>query len=92
MKIKVWLVDIPCLQNRTNIRFPAAADRLEVYEDIMGFFWSCANAFPVLTLVPAFLYPLVVLLDSVKDDIKLIDKQTHRAHVGRLGYCQTKGL
>ena len=47
---------------QTDIRFPAAADRLEVYEDIMGFFWSCANAFPVLTLVPAFLYPSVVLL------------------------------
>lgn len=35
------------------------ADRFEVYDNIMSFFWSCATAFPVLTLMPGFSLPSV---------------------------------
>ncbi|MCJ1400968.1 hypothetical protein MMC11_004179 [Xylographa trunciseda] len=35
------------------------ADRIEVYHDVMRFFWSCAKAFPILNLMPGFLLPLI---------------------------------
>lgn len=35
------------------------ADRFEVYDNIMSFFWSCATAFPVLTLMPGFSLPVM---------------------------------
>ncbi|EEQ32771.1 conserved hypothetical protein [Microsporum canis CBS 113480] len=35
------------------------ADRPEVYDDVMNFFWSCARAFPVVDMMPGFLTPLV---------------------------------
>ncbi|KAL6714316.1 hypothetical protein ACLMJK_007739 [Lecanora helva] len=35
------------------------ANRREVYNDVISFFWSCARAFPVLELTPDFLIPLV---------------------------------
>ena len=40
------------------------ADRFEVYDNIMSFFWSCATAFPVLTLVPGFSLPSVFIFGS----------------------------
>ncbi|KAI4276195.1 MAG: hypothetical protein LQ337_002662 [Flavoplaca oasis] len=33
------------------------ADRPEVYEDMMAFFWDCAKAFPILNFTPTFLLP-----------------------------------
>jgi hypothetical protein len=35
------------------------ASKLEVYDDVMAFFWSCASAFPLASLVPAFTLSLV---------------------------------
>ena len=43
--------------DRTKIRLCAAANRLEVYDDVMSFFWSCAKAFPIFNLIPGFLLP-----------------------------------
>lgn len=54
----------------------ATADRLEVYDDIMGFFWSCANAFPILTLVPGFLLPSVISLSQPNKVSHQADKRT----------------
>jgi hypothetical protein len=48
----------------TDVEFHAAADRLEVYNDVMSFFWSCANAFPIVNLMPGFLLPLVIPLNQ----------------------------
>ncbi|KAM5472032.1 hypothetical protein MferCBS49748_001480 [Microsporum ferrugineum] len=36
------------------------ADRPEVYDDVMNFFWSCARAFPVVDMMPGFLTPSVI--------------------------------
>ncbi|KAL8882590.1 MAG: hypothetical protein Q9198_000434 [Flavoplaca austrocitrina] len=33
------------------------ADRPEVYENMMAFFWDCAKAFPILNFTPTFLLP-----------------------------------
>jgi hypothetical protein len=35
------------------------AGRMEVYDDVMAFFWSCASAFPLVSLVPGFTLSLV---------------------------------
>jgi hypothetical protein len=35
------------------------ASKIQVYDDIMAFFWSCAKAFPVVSLMPAFTLPLI---------------------------------
>ena len=47
-----------------KFEFPSAADRLDVYDDIMGFFWTCAKAFPILNLMPGFLMPLVIPMNQ----------------------------
>ncbi|QSZ34439.1 hypothetical protein DSL72_006031 [Monilinia vaccinii-corymbosi] len=38
------------------------ADRADVYDDVMMFFFSCAKAFPILGMVPRFLLPYIGLL------------------------------
>lgn len=41
----------------TNKSFHFTVDGLQVYDDVMSFFWSCAAAFPILNLIPSFLLP-----------------------------------
>ncbi|EFE41066.1 hypothetical protein TRV_04195 [Trichophyton verrucosum HKI 0517] len=36
------------------------ANRPEVYDDVMNFFWSCARAFPIVDMMPSFLTPFVI--------------------------------
>jgi len=50
--------------HKTDVILIATADRFEVYDDVMRFFWSCAKAFPILTLLPGFLLPLAILFTS----------------------------
>lgn len=47
-------------EHGTDVGSHAAGDRLEVYHDVMSFFWSCAKAFPILNLMPGFLLPSVI--------------------------------
>ncbi|EZF76664.1 hypothetical protein H105_02018 [Trichophyton soudanense CBS 452.61] len=35
------------------------ANRPEVYDDVMNFFWSCARAFPIVDMMPSFLTPFI---------------------------------
>ncbi|KAF1936520.1 cytochrome P450 [Clathrospora elynae] len=35
------------------------ADKMQAYDDVMGFFWSCAKAFPIVNLMPAFTMHLI---------------------------------
>ncbi|EGD98143.1 hypothetical protein TESG_05529 [Trichophyton tonsurans CBS 112818] len=35
------------------------ANRPEVYDDVMDFFWSCARAFPIVDMMPSFLTPFI---------------------------------
>ena len=44
----------------TDATFVAAANRSEVFDNTMNFFWSCAQAFPILALLPGFLLPSVI--------------------------------
>ena len=41
----------------TDLGPRAAADRDEVYDDVMNFFWGCVRAFAVANLAPSFLTP-----------------------------------
>jgi hypothetical protein len=43
--------------SKTDFGPRAAADRDEVYDDVMNFFWSCVRAFTVANLAPGFLAP-----------------------------------
>ncbi len=33
------------------------AENMQVYDDVMDFFWSCAKAFPIVNLTPGFMMP-----------------------------------
>lgn len=33
------------------------AEKIQVYDDVMAFFWSCAKAFPIVNLMPEFIMP-----------------------------------
>ncbi|KAF2498144.1 cytochrome P450 [Lophium mytilinum] len=35
------------------------ASEMQVYDDVMAFFWSCAKAFPIVNLVPRLLMPFI---------------------------------
>ena len=35
------------------------AEKMQVYDDVMAFFWSCAKAFPIVNLMPEFTMPLI---------------------------------
>lgn len=51
-------------KHATDCRCLAAADRLEVCDNVMSFFWSCAKAFPILNLTLGFLLPSVITLNQ----------------------------
>jgi hypothetical protein len=38
---------------------PRAASEMQVYDDVMAFFWSCARAFPIVNLMPGFTMALI---------------------------------
>ena len=47
------MIDIPFLHCMgLDDGSDAAAERLEVYNDVKSFYWNCAKAFPILILVP----------------------------------------
>ncbi|PQE16361.1 cytochrome P450 protein [Rutstroemia sp. NJR-2017a WRK4] len=57
-----YLVTSPSYEARIDIVYYAIANRPEVYQDVMDFFWSCAKAFPILGIMPDFLLPLLLRL------------------------------
>ena len=58
-----------------------------------GLLLELCERFPRSYSCPSLSLPVSILSNQPRRiSVKLIDVQTYRSHVGRLGYCQTKGL
>ncbi|KAM0801452.1 cytochrome P450 [Usnea florida] len=75
------------------------ANRSEVFDNTMNFFWSCAQAFPILALLPGFLLPIMgpvamgfgLTRKTVYNHLRYMTWQALEGQHSKEGKLQTEG-